>query len=103
MAADDYADWSREALIERITELEAQQQRISTTRRGAIAALGAAGAAGLLGVNAVRDVEAAPSGTFPAEIYEALETTRADRVQLIPRSSDPTDIADGGLWYRGDV
>lgn len=102
----DYRDWSRDELIERVRELEQQQadqqHSATTTRRGVVTALGAIGA-GAVGLNAVRGVEAAPSGTFPVETDDALELLRADRVQLVPRTSDPADVADGQLWYRGDV
>lgn len=71
----------------------------STTRRALLTAIGiaGAGAAGHLTGRA----SAAPTGTWPAAGDDPLLKLRADRLRLVPRTSDPSSPDDGTLWYYG--
>jgi len=71
----------------------------STTRRALLGAVTAAGI-GASSYFAGR-ASAAPSGTFPATGDDPLLKLRADRLRLVPRSSDPSSPDDGTLWYNG--
>jgi len=71
----------------------------STTRRALLTAIGIAGA-GAAG-HFVGTAQAAPTGTFPAATDDPLLKLRADRLRLVPRSSDPSSPDDGTLWYNG--
>lgn len=44
-----------------------------------------------------------PSGTFPADTDDPLLKIRTDRIEHVPRSSDPSSPDDGTLWYNGSV
>lgn len=93
----DYEDWSRDELIERINELEGTSRRSVLKGAATVAALGAAG------VYSTRPVEAAPNGVFPESGSDALLKIRADRVRLVPRTTDPSSADNGTLYYRGDI
>jgi hypothetical protein len=71
----------------------------STTRRALLAATAAAG----LGASGhfVGSARAAPTGTWPEATDDPLLKLRADRVRLVPRSSDPSSPDDGTVWYNG--
>jgi hypothetical protein len=71
----------------------------STTRRALMGAVAAAGL-GASGFFAGR-ASAAPTGTFPATGDDPLLKLRADRLRLVPRTSDPSSPDDGTLWYNG--
>jgi len=74
------------------------------TRRKSIASaagLTAAGAAGF--IFASGSATADPSGTFPVPSDDPLLKIRADRVRLVPRTSDPSSPDDGTEWYNEDA
>jgi hypothetical protein len=71
----------------------------STTRRALLGAMTAAGI-GATSYFAGR-ASAAPTGTFPASTDDPLLKLRADRLRLVPRTSDPSSPDDGTLWYNG--
>lgn len=102
---DQYEDLTRDELIARIETLE---QRLSDadsgySRRSVIAAAAGIAAAGAMGVYATGRASAAPSGTFPISGEDPLLKIRADRVRLVPRTSDPSSPADGTEWYNSGV
>ena len=82
-----------------VTDSE-ETDAIEFGRRRLLAASGlaAAGAAGYLSGRA--SAQSSPSGTFPASGSDPLLKIRADRVRLVPRSSDPSNPDDGELWYN---
>jgi hypothetical protein len=84
---------------ETMSDTKPETDDASTTRRALLAALGAAG----LGASGyfVGSASAAPSGTFPETTDDPLLKLRADRLRLVPRSSDPSSPDDGTLWYNG--
>ena len=77
-----------------------ESDEIELGRRRLLAASGlaAAGAAGYLSGRA--SAQSSPSGTFPASGSDPLLKIRADRIRLVPRSSDPSSPDDGELWYN---
>ena len=82
------------------TDSEEQSDEIELGRRRLLAASGlaAAGAAGYMTGRA--SAQSSPSGTFPASGSDPLLKIRADRIRLVPRSSDPSSPNDGELWYN---
>jgi hypothetical protein len=82
-----------------MTDTDNDDGEVSTTRRALLAATAAAGL-GASGFFAGR-ASAAPTGTFPATGDDPLLKLRADRLRLIPRTSDPSSPDDGTLWYNG--
>lgn len=96
-----YDEATREELLERIEELEAQLAGRRSRRRFLATAAGVAGA-GAVGAWAGL-AEAQPSGTFPASTDDPLLKIRADRVRLVGRTSDPSSPDDGTMWYRSDL
>jgi len=83
------------------SELEAAESGYS--RRSVLAAAAGLAGAGAAGLYSVGIASAAPSGTFPASGDDPLLKIRADRVRLVPRTSDPSGPDDGVMWYRGDL
>lgn len=77
-----------------------ESDEIELGRRRLLVASGlaAAGAAGYLSGRA--SAQSSPSGTFPASGSDPLLKIRADRIRLVPRSSDPNSPDDGELWYN---
>lgn len=73
------------------------------TRREVIGKAVGIAAAGALGIYATDTVTAAPTGTFPVDTDDPLLKIRADRVRLVPRTTDPSAPDDGTMWYRGDL
>lgn len=73
------------------------------TRREIIGKAVGIAAAGALGIYTTGNVSAAPSGTFPVDTDDPLLKIRADRVRLVPRTTDPSTPDDGTMWYRGDL
>lgn len=102
MTNDNLQDLSKDELIERVHELEgeleAEQSGIS--RRGVIrtGGLTVAGLAALL--FASDPAAAAPTGTFPVSTSDPLLKVRADRLRLVPRTSDPSSPDDGTMWFN---
>jgi len=92
-----------EQLTERISELEAENERLresQQTRRRLLRGGLAAGALSLFaGVSSANTPEGEVSGT-PTDPLLAIET---DRINFEPRTSDLTDPDDGTLTYRSDV
>jgi hypothetical protein len=82
-----------------MTDTDNDDGEVSTTRRALLAATAAAGL-GASGFFAGR-ASAAPTGTFPATGDDPLLKLRADRLRLVPRTSDPSSPDDGTLWYNG--
>jgi len=82
-------------------DTNANDEEASTTRRALLAAVGAAG----LGARGyfVGSASAAPTGTFPASTDDALLKLRADRLRLVPRTSDPSSPDDGTFWYNSSA
>jgi len=80
------------------TNTNTNDEEASTTRRALLAATAAAGV-GASGFFAGR-ASAAPTGTFPAATDDALLKLRADRLRLVPRTSDPSSPDNGTLWYN---
>jgi len=74
-----------------------------STRRQILAAAAGVAAAGAAGYVATGTASAAPSGSFPASGEDPLLKIRADRVRLVPRTSDLSNPDDGTMWYRGDL
>lgn len=68
----------------------------AVTRRALIAAVGVAGA-GASGF-VVGSASAAPTGVFPESTDDPLLRLRADRIRMIPRTSDPSSPAGGTMW-----
>lgn len=68
-------------------------------RREMLAAAAGAATVGAAGYMTGR-ASAAPSGTFPVSSDPALLKLRADRVRLVPRSSDPSNPDNGEMWYN---
>lgn len=101
---NNYEDLTKEELIARIEKLEKRLSRDERgySRRSVISAAVGIAAAGAVGVYATGAAEAAPSGTFPVSTEDPLLKIRADRVRLVPRSTDPS-VNDGTTWYRGDL
>lgn len=95
---------SRAELRTRIAELEQQLTAAESgySRRSVIKAAAGIAAAGAMGIYATGGVTAAPSGTFPASTDDPLLKIRADRVRLVPRTTDPT-ADDGTEIYRSDL
>lgn len=84
------------------TEIDTEESATETiTRRALLAAVGIAGA-GASGYF-VGTAEAAPTGTFPASSDDPLLRLRADRLRLVPRTSDPSSPDDGTLWYNSEA
>ncbi|QLD84610.1 hypothetical protein HWV23_02705 [Natronomonas halophila] len=65
------------------------------------AGIAAAGAAGFYA--GAETVEAAPQGVFPVESDDPLEKLRADRIRLVPRTTDPSSPDAGELWYNSEA
>lgn len=72
------------------------------SRRSVLASMAGIAAAGAAGYYATGSASADPSGVFPESGDDPLLKIRADRVRLVPRTSDPT-TDNGTLWYRGDI
>jgi len=72
-------------------------------RREVLTAVGiaAAGAAGFYG--GTETASADPSGTFPQSSDDPLAKIRANQIELIPRSDDPSDPNNGVMWYNDSV
>lgn len=70
----------------------------AVSRRTLLAASGVAvaGAAGHLSGRAA--AQSTPQGTFPADSDEPLLRIRADRIQYVPRTSDPSSPDGGTTW-----
>lgn len=96
MSYEDLTD--RTKPITSIVDEQIERATQQYSRRSVIkAAIGIAGA-GAMGIYATGDVSAAPSGTFPADTEDPLLRIRADRIQFIPRSSDPSDPDHAEMW-----
>ena len=65
------------------------------------AAVAGAGAISLTA--ATGSASAAPSGTLPVSSDDPLLKIRADRLVLVPRTSDVSSPSDGTLTYRSDL
>ncbi len=85
------------------TETEDASTLQQLSRRRILASAAGLGAAGVAGMSFAGSASADPSGTFPTEGDDALELLRADRVRLVPRTSDPSDPDDGTEWYNEDA
>lgn len=72
------------------------------SRRSVLASMAGIAAAGAAGYYATGSASADPSGSFPEQGEDPLLKIRADRVRLVPRTSDPNPT-NGTLWYRGDL
>jgi len=77
---------------ETLTESEYRRRELLAAAAG-VATVGAAG-------YMTGRASAAPSGTFPVSSDPALVKLRADRIRLVPRSSDPSSPSDGTMWYN---
>jgi len=75
-----------------LTESEYRRREVLAAAAG-MATVGAAG-------YPTGRASAAPSGTFPVGSDPPLLKLRADRVRLVPRSSDPSNPDDGEMWYN---
>jgi len=82
---------------------EKHDRRQSTTRRNLIRTAIGGGAAALLFGSASGPAAAAPSGALPATSDDPLLKIRADRMVLVPRTSDVSSPSDGTLTYRSDL
>ncbi len=60
-------------------------------------------AAGAAGISFAGSATADPSGEFPVPSDDPLLKIRADRVRLVPRTSDPSSPDDGTEWYNEDA
>lgn len=80
---------------------ESNSDKIS--RRRVITSAAAIAAAGAAGVGFAGSASAEPSGTFPSTSDDPLELIRADRVRLVPRTTDPSDPSDGTEWYNPEA
>lgn len=80
-----------------MTETDHDDGEASTTRRALMAAVVAAGAGASFTAGRV---SAAPTGTFPQAADDPLLKLRADRLRLVPRSTDPSSPDNGTLWYN---
>jgi len=75
----------------------------STTRRQLIRGAAVAGAGAISLTAATEPVAADPAGTLPAPSDDPLLKIRADRIVLVPRTSDVSSPSDGTLTYRSDL
>lgn len=94
-----------EVLESELAELKAEYQRLQRKAgRRSLARAAAIAGAGAISLSAVtaQSVEA-QSGSIPASGSAALETTRADRLRLVPRSSAVSSPDDGVVTYRSDL
>ena len=101
MTETDLRNLSKAELIDRVQTLEGelQAERSGVSRRGVLrGGLTVAGLATLL--YASDPVAAAPTGTFPEETSDPLLKVRADRLRLVPRTSDPSSPDDGTMWFN---
>ena len=89
-----------EALHELAREKHDRQQ--STTRRQLLRASAVAGA-GAISLSAATGSASAQSGTLPVSSDDPLLKIRADRMVLVPRTSDVSSPSDGTLTYRSDL
>lgn len=79
------------------------QDSTESSRRDVLKTAVAIAGAGAMGYYADSVTAATPSGTFPADTEDPLLKIRADRLRLVPRTSDPSTPDDGTIWYRGDL
>lgn len=82
---------------------EKHESRDSTTRRNLIRTAIGGGTAALLFGSATGSAAAAPAGTLPTTSDDPLLKIRADRMVLVPRTSDVSSPSDGTLTYRSDL
>jgi len=85
------------------TDTDDEPTHEELSRRRVIASAAGIAAAGAAGVSFIGSASADPSGTFPATSDDALELIRADRVRLVPRTSDPSTPDDGTEWYNSEA
>jgi len=81
---------------------EKHDRRQSTTRRQLIRGAAIAGAGAISLSSATGSAAADPAGTLPTTSDDPLLKIRADRLVLVPRTSDVSNPADGTLAYRSD-
>ena len=91
----------KEAAMHELARKEHDRQQ-STTRRQLIRGAAVAGA-GAISLTAATGSAAAQSGTLPVSSDDPLLKIRADRMVLVPRTSDVSSPADGTTWYRSDL
>ena len=101
MDSDDSRDRKTEALHKLAREKHDRRQ--STTRRQLIRASAIAGAGAISLSSATGSAAAAPAGTLPTTSDDPLLKIRADRMVLVPRTSDVSSPSDGTLTYRSDL
>jgi hypothetical protein len=95
---------SRDRKTEALHELarEKHDRQKSTTRRQLIRGAAVAGA-GAISLTAATGSAAAQSGTLPVSSDDPLLKIRADRLVVVPRTSDVSSPADGTITYRSDL
>jgi len=77
-----------------LTESEYRRREVLAAAVG-VATVGAAGY-----MTGRASGQNSPTGTFPVSSDPALLKLRADRLRLVPRSSDPSSPDDGTMWYN---
>ncbi len=85
------------------TEAEEESALEQLSRRRMLASAAGIAAAGAAGISFAGSASADPSGTFPTPGDDPLLKIRADRVRLVPRTSDPASPDDGTEWYNEDA
>jgi len=100
MDSDDSRDRKTEAL-HGLARKE-HDRRNSTTRRQLLRASAIAGAGALSLSAATGSAAADPAGTLPVSSDDPLLKIRADRMVLVPRTSNVSNPSDGTLTYRSD-
>jgi hypothetical protein len=79
---------------------ELKKSENGVTRRQVIGSAVAAAGLGALGVygSDIVSAQSSPSGTFPVETDAPLLRLRADRIRMLPRSTDPSSPDGGTRW-----
>ena len=79
---------------QQLTESEYRRREVLAAAAG----MATVGAAGYMTGRA--SAQSSPTGTFPVSSDPALLKLRADRLRLVPRSSDPSSPDNGTMWYN---
>jgi len=82
------------------TQLNEIESETGITRRKMLTSAATVASLGALGIygSDVVSAQSSPTGTFPVATDPALLRLRADRVRLVPRTSDPSSPDGGTMW-----